>query len=193
MPWEGKQMTPLFPSRSEAVVFWGILALYFVTVLIWVARHRKTEGKRRRDFVPLILLAIVVVIAIGYARIGVLPHWLFYPGELLFIAGSLFTLWSYSLLGRYLSPYVQVMPEHKVIEAGPYRHIRHPGYLGQIVAYVGLGLALQSWVALLAILTVAGSVLAYRIRLEEEFMATELGDRYVDYMARTKRLLPFVW
>jgi protein-S-isoprenylcysteine O-methyltransferase len=186
-------MTPLFPSRFEAVVFWGILALYFATVLIWVARRRQAAGKRRRDFVPSMLLAIVVVIAIGYARIGPLPHWLFYPGEVLFIGGSAFTHWSYSLLGRYLSPYVEVLPGHQVIEAGPYRYIRHPGYLGQLVAFVGLGLAVQSWVALLALLTVAGSVLAHRMRLEEAFMATELGDRYVEYIARTKRLLPFVW
>jgi protein-S-isoprenylcysteine O-methyltransferase Ste14 len=69
----------------------------------------------------------------------------FYPGEMLFIAGSAFTLWSYSLLGHYVSPYAQVLPGHKVVERGPYRYIRHPGYLGQIVAFIGLGLALQSW------------------------------------------------
>ena len=63
----------------------------------------------------------------------------------------------------------------------------------QIVAFIGLGLALQSWVALLVILIVAGSRIAYRIRIEEEFLSSELGDAYVNYMRRTKRLIPFVW
>jgi len=54
-------------------------------------------------------------------------------------------------------------------------------------------LALQSWVSLVAILVVAGGLLAYRIRNEEEFLAAELGDTYVNYIKRTKRFLPFVW
>jgi len=186
-------VTPLFPSLFESVVFWAILVLYFVALLIFIARYGRKEGKKRQDPTPVIILAIVGVIVIGYARIGVLPNWLFYPGEVLFVVGAAFTFWSYSLLGRYLSAHVQVFPEHKVIENGPYRYIRHPGYLGQIVAFIGLGLAVQSWVALLAILVVAGGLLLYRIRNEEEFLAAELGDDYVKYMKRTKRFLPFVW
>jgi len=76
------------------------------------------KGKRRQDFLPLNALAIVVGIAIAYARIGVLPNWLFYPGETLFVVGNSFALWSMSLLGRYESAFVQVLPDHKVIENG---------------------------------------------------------------------------
>jgi hypothetical protein len=36
---------------------------------------------------PLIVLAIIASVVIGYARIGALPHWLFYPGETLFVGG----------------------------------------------------------------------------------------------------------
>jgi len=186
-------MSRLFPSVVEAVVFWGILTLYFVAVLTWVVRNRKARGNRRRDLVPLILLAIIAVIVIGYARIGTLPHWLFYPGEALFVAGAAFTAWSYSLLGRNLSPYAEVMPDHEVIEAGPYKYLRHPGYLGQIIAFVGLGLALQSWVALLTILVIAVGLLAYRMRIEEDLMVKGLGARYTNYAARTRRIIPFIW
>jgi len=80
-----------------------------------------------------------------------------------------------------------------VIEAGPYRYIRHPGYAGQIVAYAGLGMALQSWAALLLLLGVGGVVLGSRVRLEEGFLASEIGDAYSDYLRRTKRFLPFIW
>lgn len=186
-------MSPLFASLFEEVFFWGILTVYFGTAVIWILRNRVRRGKRRRDFVPLILPTILVDIAIGYARIGALPHWLFYPGELLFVVGGAFTAWSYSLLGRYLTPYAEVLPEHRLVERGPYRHIRHPGYLGAIVALAGLGLAMQSWLALVVMLVVAGGALAHRVRIEEELMAAELGDSYVDYMTRTKRFVPFIW
>src|SRR6266581_2635137 len=99
---------------------------------------------------------------------------------------------SITLLGRYYSTLVEVQPDHKVIDSGPYRFIRHPNYLGQMVGAVGLGLALQSWVSLLVLLVIGGSFFAYRIRNEEAFLVAEMGG-YADYMKRTKRLVPFIF
>src|SRR5262249_14674028 len=135
---------------------------------------------------------LAAAIGIGYARIGVLPHWLFYPGVLLFVLGYIFTGYSIRVLGRYYSTYVEVLPDHAVIESGPYRLIRHPNYLGQLVGAIGLGLALQSWVALLVLVIAAASYFAYRIRNEEAFLVAEMGDTYANYMTRTKRLIPFI-
>jgi protein-S-isoprenylcysteine O-methyltransferase Ste14 len=52
---------------------------------------------------------------------------------------------------------------------------------------------LQSRVAVLVILVVESVFYAYRICIEESFLASELGDSYVNYMNRTKRLVPFIW
>ncbi len=185
-------MSP-FRSLSEVVTFWAVLGVSLAIAVTWIVRHRKPLGKRRRDLFPLIFIVLAGDIAVGYARIVPLPHWLFYPGEALFVLGAAFTAWSYSYLGRYRLPYVEVLPEHQVIEDGPYRYIRHPGYLGAMVALTGLSLAVQSWIALLATLLIGGSLFAQRIHIEEELMISELGDRYVEYMARTKRFVPFVW
>ncbi|MEP7021658.1 MAG: hypothetical protein ABI808_13490 [Pseudonocardiales bacterium] len=40
---------------------------------------------------------------------------------------------------------------------------------------------------------IGGGLVALRIHIEEQLLASELGDRYVEYMARTKRFVPFVW
>ncbi len=106
--------------------------------------------------------------------------------------GYAFTIYSISVLGRYYSTYVEVLPDHKVIYSGPYRLIRHPNYLGQIIGVVGLGLALQSWVSLLILIVVGGSYFTYRIRNEEAFLVAEIGD-YTNYMKRTRRLIPFIF
>jgi protein-S-isoprenylcysteine O-methyltransferase Ste14 len=191
-------MTPLF-SLVETVIFWVILVGFYVAVGIVVGvltgqKTLKERGKRKKEpFSPFLLIAwMAVAIIIGYARIGVLPDWLFYPGEILFVVGYGLTIYSIYLLGRYYSTYVEIQADHKVIERGPYRFIRHPNYLGQIVGTIGLGLALQSWVALLVFLVVGSIFFAYRIRNEEAFLVVEIPG-YSDYMKRTKRLIPFVF
>jgi len=184
---------PLFPYLLEDLVFWGVFAAYGVTIISLFRRRRQEKGRQKRDFLALFALGIVVGIPIGYAHIAVLPQWLAYPGAILFIAGAVLTVWSYSLLGRQLSEHVRVLPDHEVIEKGPYRYVRHPGYLGQIVTFIGLGLVLQSWLALLVILIVHGSLLAYRIHIEESFMIAEVGFPYENYVKRTRRLVPFIW
>jgi len=191
-------MTPLF-SLWETVLFWVTLfTVYVGVVTLGPARvrwdKREATRKRRREFSPfLLVVAVAAAILIGYARIGILPHWLFYPGEILFIVGYVFTGYSIRLLGRYYSTYVEVLPDHRVIERGPYRLIRHPNYLGQTVGAIGLGLALQSWVALLLAVITAAGYFAYRIRNEEAFLLAELGEDYANYRTRTKRLIPFVF
>jgi protein-S-isoprenylcysteine O-methyltransferase Ste14 len=183
----------MFQSAAEAVFFWTVLVVYFGGLAVFFVKAGMRAGKRSNDPTPLTIVVLVVGLVIGYLRIGPLPNWLFFPGEVLFIAGCALTLWSYLVLGRYLSAHVQVYADHQIIESGPYRFVRHPGYVGQIVAVVGLGLALQSWVALVVIVLAAGAILAFRIRNEERFLSAELGEPYRSYMRRTKRFVPFLW
>jgi hypothetical protein len=96
-------------------------------------------------------------------------------------------------LGRFFSLEVQVQREHKVVNIGPYRLLRHPGYAGVLFAFIGLGLAVQSWVSVLILLLATTMALAYRAQIEEDFLITELGDEYIQYMTKTKRLVPYVW
>jgi protein-S-isoprenylcysteine O-methyltransferase len=100
---------------------------------------------------------------------------LFYPGLALFILGLALTMWAYRTLGRFFSLIVQVQTDHRVVDTGPYRFVRHPGYAGVLLGFLGLGLALQSWAALVVMAVATPAALAYRLRLEEQFLVTELG------------------
>jgi protein-S-isoprenylcysteine O-methyltransferase Ste14 len=195
-------MTPLFPSRWEEVLFWVAVIFGFVVPFIYFVRWSlknaaSTKAKPRKDVSSLTNFALIPVAAIaiwlGYARVGPLPHWLLYPGLAMFLLGLALTVWAYNTLGRYFSLEVQVQREHAVLSTGPYRLLRHPGYAGVLFGFVGLGLALQSWVSVLVLLLATTTALAYRARIEERFLVAELGDQYVQYMARTKRLVPYVW
>lgn len=195
-------MTPLFSDRWEEVLFWVALIVGFVAPFIYFVRWSlrnaaSTKTKPHKDVSTLTNFALIPVAAIaiwlGYARVGPLPHWLLYPGLTMFLLGLALTVWAYHTLGRFFSLEVQVQREHRVVNTGPYRLLRHPGYSGVLFGFVGLGLALQSWVSVLVLLIATTTALAYRARVEEKFLVAALGDEYVQYMAGTKRLVPYIW
>jgi protein-S-isoprenylcysteine O-methyltransferase Ste14 len=87
---------------------------------------------------------------------------------------------------------VDVHSGQTVIEAGPYRHIRHPSYTGALITVIGPGLVLGNWVSILALLACISVGYAYRIHVEETALVSALGQPYQEYMTRTARLVPFV-
>ncbi|MGH9554143.1 MAG: methyltransferase family protein [Terriglobales bacterium] len=69
--------------------------------------------------------------------------------------------------------------------------IRHPVLLGWLIVMCGLPLAFGTWLPLLAI---PGSIVALRwqIKLWEESLEKQFGERYTRFRSRTWRLLPFI-
>jgi protein-S-isoprenylcysteine O-methyltransferase Ste14 len=87
---------------------------------------------------------------------------------------------------------IQTEREHTVATGGPYRFVRHPGYVGVIVLLVAIPLVLGSWWALVPA-ACAMIVLIVRTVLEDRTLLDEL-DGYQDYAERVRyRLLPGVW
>lgn len=113
---------------------------------------------------------------------------------LVFILGG-YALGAYALLeNRFFSGMVRIQAErdHQVVSGGPYRWLRHPGYAGALLAYLGTPLFLDSrWAFLPALfLTIA---LVIRTHLEDRTLRDELAG-YSDYARRVcYRLLPGVW
>ena len=87
---------------------------------------------------------------------------------------------------------VQREREHAVVDTGPYRVVRHPFYAADPLIFVGLGLWLGSYVAVLcAVVPLALMVL--RLQIEEDVLRTGLPE-YEDYRKRVRfRLIPGVW
>ena len=110
-----------------------------------------------------------------------------------FWCGIAVRLWSFRELGRYFTFTVQTSGDQPVITAGPYRVIRHPGYAGLLLAVVGLGLFIGNWWSLLSLTVAVTCGLVFRIRVEERALLRDLGDRYREYAATHKRLVPFLW
>jgi len=80
-------------------------------------------------------------------------------------------------------------PSTVLINEGPYRFSRNPIYLGFAVTYVGLAIAMDSWVALLLLLPCLVVVDRFVIQREERYLAAKFGAGYEAYRARVRRWL----
>jgi protein-S-isoprenylcysteine O-methyltransferase Ste14 len=101
----------------------------------------------------------------------------------MYIAGSGFQAWAISVNSFY-SPVIHLQSElgHGVVTSGPYRIVRHPAYLANIVAIPASAIAIGSWIALIpAILFCAITV--WRARREDVFLKQNLPG-YKEYMER---------
>jgi protein-S-isoprenylcysteine O-methyltransferase Ste14 len=107
--------------------------------------------------------------------------------------GLLLAFWA-MLTNRFFSATVRIQEErgHVVIDGGPYRYVRHPGYTGSLALSLATPVALGSWLALIPAAFLA-LVLAVRTALEDRTLRTELKG-YEEYASRVRsRLVPGLW
>lgn len=80
-------------------------------------------------------------------------------------------------------------PSTALIIEGPYRFSRNPIYLGFAVTYLGLAIAMDSWVVLLLLLPCLAVVDRFVIRREERYLAAKFGAGYDSYRRKVRRWL----
>jgi protein-S-isoprenylcysteine O-methyltransferase Ste14 len=192
----------LFPTTMEAVIFQLVLGLWILseivggTIIPIIRRggtvlNRKDRGSGFFIFF-IMLLSIITAVTFASRDIAMLPTWFFYPGIVVMILGIIFRQWAIAVLGRFFSGTVSTQKGQKVVENGPYKYIRHPSYTGALLILLGIGLALQSWGATITLMLLFSLAYGYRIHVEEKVLIKALGDPYIEYKKRTKRLIPYI-
>jgi protein-S-isoprenylcysteine O-methyltransferase Ste14 len=143
----------------------------------------------------LITLGYALSFSIGATRIGRIYAWntLFAVGMGLFVIGFMIRIHSLLTLKQYFTYSVAKVENHKIIESGLYKFIRHPGYLGQLIIFLGISISISNWFSILAMMIPVTLGYLYRIKLEERFMLEQMGEDYLDYQNRTKRIIPRIY
>jgi protein-S-isoprenylcysteine O-methyltransferase Ste14 len=166
-----------------------------------IERSRSHPGVKDWDKV-IMPLASGILPLISWILAGLNQRWGWAPrvdqswqltGFLLTVTGHAIVVWAMSA-NAYFSPLVRIQEErgHTVANTGPYKYIRHPGYLGAIAFSLGIPILLASWWALIPGF-LAAVLLVLRTHLEDQTLQEELSG-YVEYTTVTRyRLIPGMW
>ncbi|HEX9028235.1 MAG TPA: isoprenylcysteine carboxylmethyltransferase family protein [Anaerolineales bacterium] len=109
------------------------------------------------------------------------------------VAALLLRVWTRLELRQMYSGRLRIQQGHTLIQKGPYRFLRHPGYAGFLLLAIGLALGFSSIIGVAAIPLLMLPGLAYRIAVEEKLLEAKFGPEYRDYALRTRRLVPGIW
>jgi Putative protein-S-isoprenylcysteine methyltransferase len=203
-------------SRFTALPSYGlggllVLLLYAVQSEVRFGPRARTmrtgASDRNSTWVVSIAAAVPVlgfVLAMKSSSTGFetwIPHWfraaampglpiVAWIGVLLGVVGCGLRLWAVLTLRDRYTRTLLIQDEHAIERGGPYRWVRHPGYLGSLLCLNGVALASGNWATLLASAVVTPAAYGYRIRIEDEMLVRSLGQPYADYRREVSALIP---
>jgi protein-S-isoprenylcysteine O-methyltransferase len=196
-------MATIFASSAAATAFWATVGVWGIGERV-LTLHRDVRARAWRSRLDAgsyywVLAGVFGGLAAGFslATVGILrlpatALWLV-SGLSVAWAGMLLRWWSVVTLAELFTTKVMVQENQKVISSGPYGLVRHPSYLGLLVTFLGLGLALGSPASTLAMAAIPAVGIVKRIRVEEAALTAGLGSSYTHYCEGRARLLPGIW
>lgn len=157
-------------------------------------------GTRDRGTLWLLWIVILASVVLAFSLVDAFPRLGFGSrdtfirvGTVIFAAGIAIRWYAIVHLGRLFTVDVAIASDHRLVESGPYRLVRHPSYSGALLAFLGLGICLCNFASVAALVVPTLLVFLRRIQVEEAALSAALGDPYRDYMRRTKRLIPAIY
>jgi protein-S-isoprenylcysteine O-methyltransferase Ste14 len=198
----------LSAGRVNLPWVWALLAVHATLLTIGFTLMDPSLGQERlkpgpgatdahlRRIIALLLLAHLVVVGLDVGRFqwsGFLAVPVRVVALVLFTAGLAFGQWA-MVVNRFFSSAIRLQTDrgHRVVDTGPYRLIRHPGYAGLLVAATAGGVVMGSWWSLVP-LALAAVVIVRRLLMEDAFLHREL-EGYATYAGRVRyKLVPGLW
>jgi protein-S-isoprenylcysteine O-methyltransferase len=183
-----------------------IILCFVIQILVWIITgfsNKKTLTKKG-GWTLRITAIIILVVLIGFQedifRIVPVLHIQLWPtnissglvADLVTFIGLLVMLWARKTLGRNWSGNIVLKENHELITAGPYAYVRHPIYTGLTLMILGVAIYNGNilWLAFTAIFFCGAY---YKARKEEILLISHFGQIYLDYKARVRALIPFVF
>lgn len=160
-------------------------------------RNVVSSGDKGSIWIMFVLIGLGYFLAFqaAFSKYGRIPFRdeFFAGGFVLIMLGLVIRILSITKLKQHFTYTVTTIEDHELVETGVYKTIRHPGYLGQILVFLGTSVAFANWLSVILMMVPVLAGYLNRINVEERFMTRHLGQKYAEYQKRTKRLFPKIY
>jgi len=181
-----------------------ILAVFFILerfVRRWddtKNMDRTIHDKGSTTFISIVMGMAFILLSISpllnWFGIGALHHLgIGVTGLILGTCGLVVRYLAFNTLGRFFSRTLREAENHTLVTCGIYKFVRHPGYLSDFLIFIGVALAMNSLIAIIAIPPTFIAAYTYRIYTEEKMLIGIFGEQYCRYQKTSKRLIPFIF
>lgn len=113
-------------------------------------------------------------------------------GVVLFIIFSWLQVYTFKYLGNSYSQDIVIKKGHNLIKSGPYKYIRHPQYLSQILSDLGVGLALLGYLIIPIVVLIELPLFLLRAKKEDNLLMNHFGDSFTNYKKKAGFIIPFI-
>jgi protein-S-isoprenylcysteine O-methyltransferase len=179
----------------------AVSALWVAFEITLLVMRRSDPTAKRHDAGTLKALNLIIYLAVasalvlsatGHGLIAV-PLALLWAGLAIIVAGLALRLWAVLCLRQFFTVDVAIQKDHRLVQTGPYRCLRHPAYSGSLLSFAGLALCTSSWLSALIILIPITCVFLYRVHVEERVLNEAFPQEYREYSQQRARLIPGVY
>ena len=151
-----------------------------------------------QKFPPILSMLSLVALILAVFQIGTLNYESFkdynairYAGLIVYLVFSWIQVWSFKTLGDNYSQDIMIKKNHELITKGPFKFIRHPQYLCQILLDLGATAATFSYIlGFLALIEIP--IYIMRASLEDKLLAKYFTEKFSDYKKKTGFMIPFI-
>jgi protein-S-isoprenylcysteine O-methyltransferase Ste14 len=208
---------PLYPCLHKmgehVMLALKIISYTFAYVLLigfflferFVRKGKETKNMSRTEFdkgsTTLISIAMGTAFIIvpfspllNYFNVAdVVNIWSSVAGILIGVSGFAIRYLAFSTLGKFFTRTLRKTENHTLVTNGIYKHIRHPGYLSDILIFVGMSLTMGNLISIIAVPIMFFPAYIYRIYTEEKMLIDIFGNSYMEYQKTSMRLIPFIY
>lgn len=199
-------------GRASWFQGWAFLTAFivYVSILVWklarldpeliCERNQPSKSAEPWDRVVMgiytfVFMILLLVAALDSGRYGwsAMPLLIQLPGWILLSCAGV-VIWNVMVTNTYLSSWARIQEDRGqvVIKEGLYGYIRHPMYLGIILAFLGMPFALASWWTMIPSVMIV-CLFAYRTIREDRMLTVGLPG-YSEYKEEVRyRLIPGIW
>lgn len=157
--------------------------------------HPEDKGTAAQIIWSVYLTQLLILLEAAYYRYPDCLVWtpLTTTALLVMLAGLGIRTWAVVTLGTYFTWHIHTQENQPIIDQGPYRFVRHPGYFGALLTYTSTALFLNTRASFVVSVITLSAAFLRRIHHEEAELLDHFGPAYDDYRKRVKKFIPIIW